>query len=242
LLLQKNTAMSQLKSKADASFDSSKKEPEHVALVTTPPLPNRLPQTPPSSRRVCIVYRRPTCWFDNVVSVLGRTGDYCHCEVWFPDWVYKNRPGWRFTNFMFEPMQMTDDAWVTYTSEPDLYAAHTLWMSTSAYRGLLEWFRARVALKTQYNYRSVARFVLPHCLQASEDTETVPCTRMFCSEAVVLGLKHAVEPEHEIGQVFAPLVACSTKPGDIANALNPLYNDPMPISLIAGKRSVVGNT
>jgi len=190
------------------------------------------------SRRVCIVYRRPVNWLDSMIQTVGRTGEFCHCELWFPDWVHQQKPGWRFTNFMFQPMEMNADAWMEYSSAPDLYAAQTVWVRTPVYRALLEWYRARVVCNTQYNYASVMRMVLPHCLSASTDPVDTPGMRLFCSEAIVMAFRHATATEaSDLSDAFNRMVACSTKPVQLASGLVDVgYEEPQPISQVVRSR------
>lgn len=206
-----------------------------AADASTTGLPNES-----CTRRLCIVYRRPAGWVDSVVQTVGQTGEFCHCELWFPDWVHLGRPGWRFTNFMFHNMEMNSDAWVEYTTNPDLYAVQTLWVRQSVYRAMLEWCRTRVAVTTPYNYSSIMRMVLPHCMSATADQHDTPGMRLFCSEAIVMGLRSCTkERQPELYELFRDMVACNTKPVHLAAALQDMFYEPKPVSHVVKLRALL---
>jgi hypothetical protein len=188
-------------------------------------------------KRVCIVYRKPLNWIDSAIQLIGRCGNYTHCELWFPDYFLNGKKGYRFTNFMFQTMERTDDAYQEYMESPDMYDVHIVWLPLTAYMNLFNWCDELVSRKCRYNYSAVARLILPQCMQAVDDPELdMNHLNLFCSQAIVLSFLKNIPTDHPISGLMRKLPACATKPQDVANVLEPLYGPPLGIYNVAPDR------
>lgn len=168
--------------------------------------------------RVWLVYRRPLGVVDTTVQWLGRCGEFTHMELYFPNLCRG------YCNFMFNNMEENQFCLNEYEANPEMYTVQEIFMFKQAHDHMHEWCKSRVDAKTTYNYISVVRLMLPQCMHASIDPPE--CNKLFCSEAAVLALRASFSKNDSVVEALQPLVAVSSKPCDVANALLPVLGEP----------------
>ena len=138
---------------------------------------------------VCVVYRRPMFMTDTFMRIAG-SGEFTHCELYIP---LKKAT---FAIFAGGNMECSTSLPRFYQSRPKDFAWHMLILTDSENALLEKWHVDMVEKKCHYNFKDLFWKIAPTSIQAacvSDVTAEVAHSpeKMFCSQAVILGLREA---------------------------------------------------
>jgi hypothetical protein len=180
--------------------------------------------------KIMIIYRKPCCKLDKCIQVLGNCGAYTHCELYCPEMLYNGKIGWTFTNFSFYEMEMTQESVYQYKSDPQLFDAHEILIRPEQHAALLRWNLELVARRCSYNYSDLFLHLMPKRIASAlrpddKNMLTIP-KKLYCAQAVILALKHALGPRHRVSQSLTEINIHLSKPSCIADKLSHIFGAP----------------
>jgi hypothetical protein len=184
-----------------------------------------------ANRKILLMYRRPLCKTEKVLQFVSRCGEFTHCEVYLPDLNEDGCVGWTFTNFSMCKMMKTRRCIPSYIDNCDMYAFHSIDLTQNQFNRFVEWNLVQVLNKCPYNYKDLPLQILPARLTRStvHDLTTTQATtpkKLFCSQAVILALRHALEPTHRVSHALANINTRLSTPTLVATSLESLYGKP----------------
>ena len=183
--------------------------------------------------KIMVVYRKPCCNLDRCVQLIGDCGAYTHCELYCPEMLHNGKFGWTFTNFSFYDMEVTQQNIREYINNYSLFDVHELLIRRKQHDKLLQWNQDLIHHKCSYNYsdlmlhlipKSIARILRPD----NKDLLLTP-TKLYCSQAVILALRHALGPKHRISKSLVDINIHLCKPSSINENLSLLLGAPIPM-------------
>jgi hypothetical protein len=189
------------------------------------------------TRKIFLMYRRPLCKTEKVIQFVSNCGEFTHCEVYCPDLDEDGFVGWTFTNFSMCKMMKTRRCIPSYIAECDKYTFHSIDLTRNQFSRFVEWNRLQVLNKCSYNYKDLPLQMLPKTLARStvNDLNTTQATtpkKLFCSQAVILALRHALEPTHRVSLALAHINTRLSTPTMVATSLESLYGKPRDVCIL----------
>lgn len=188
-------------------------------------------------RKIFLMYRRPLCNTEKVMQFVSDCGEFTHCEVYCPDLAEDGCVGWTFTNFSMCNMMKTRRCIPSYRDKCNKYTFHSIDLTRNEFSRFVEWNRLQVLNKCPYNYKDLSLQMLPKRLARStvtdlDVTQTTTPRKLFCSQAVILALRHALEPTHRVTRALAGINTRLSTPTLVAKSLEPLYGKPRDVWML----------
>ena len=180
--------------------------------------------------KILIVLRKPCCNLDKIVQAIGNCGKYTHCELYCPEMLYNGKVGWTFTNFSFYNMQATQNSLKQYRNQSHLFDVHEIFITSTEHIKLLRWNLDLIYHNCSYNYSDLMLHLLPNFVASAmrpdnKDKLFAP-TKLYCAQAVILALQHALGPEHKISRSLAEINIHLCKPSSINQQLSLILGAP----------------
>ena len=187
--------------------------------------------------KIVVVYRKPCCNLDRCVQLIGNCGAYTHCELYCPEMIHNGKLGWTFTNFSFYDMEVTQQSVREYRQDPQLFDAHEILIRQEQHDKLLQWNMDLIQHKCSYNYSGLMLHLVPACIARvlkpdNKDLLLTP-TKLYCAQAVILALRHALGPKHRISQLLVDINLHRCKPSSINKNLSLVLGAPMEMKQFA---------
>ena len=136
-----------------------------------------------------------------------------------------NEP-YAYTSYMFEPFSKNAslDAY-----DPASYTARYIPLSEPERRSAVEFLEECAAKRVPYNYADLPCCVFMPSRLVSDYCKDAPVpSSLFCSQAAVLCLRHAVDPDSPLGAALAKLNSRTTSPNALFTALS-AFAIPVPV-------------
>jgi hypothetical protein len=160
-------------------------------------VPQNLPRwqdtlTPPyveDFNPVFVIYRKPMFKTDKLLRMVG-AGGFTHCELYVPSMKAT------FAIFAGGHMECSTSLPRFYESNPEYFTWHMMILTDGEMRKLEKWHVDMVQKKCDYNFKDLFWKMTPSLVQqscvpdVSTDVAHSP-QKMFCSQAVILGLREA---------------------------------------------------
>jgi hypothetical protein len=185
-------------------------------------------------RCVCLMYRRPICGLERVLQLVSNCGEFTHCEMYCPDLAFDGLLGCTFTNFSNCKMLQTRECVKLYTSPKThhQYAVQELRLTHDEFELFNNWNKKQVLNKCGYNYTDLPLQLLPAKLSGSvvrdlNQSEAMSPGRLYCAQAVVLALRHALPIGHPVYVALSGINTRLSTPNSIASALEKVTGKPV---------------
>jgi hypothetical protein len=112
-----------------------------------------------------------------------------------------------------------------------LYAAQELQLTIEEFKLFAQWNGARVSNHCAYNYTDLPLQLLPkkisNCLVRDLDlSQSVTPVKLYCAQAVVLALRHALPREHSVCVALSGINTRLCTPCSVALSLAKLVGQP----------------
>ena len=180
--------------------------------------------------KIMVIYRKPCCNMDRCVQMIGNCGAYTHCELYCPEMLHNGKLGWSFTNFSFCEMEVTQESVHDYRKYPFLFDAHEILIRREQHDKLLQWNLDLVDYKCSYNYSDLMLHLLPksvaRVLRPDNKDILLSPQKLYCAQAVILALRHALGPIHRISQLLIDINIHLCKPSSINEHLSRILGPP----------------
>ena len=130
-----------------------------------------------------------------------------------------NQPHRAYTSYMFECFSENDAAY-----KPDEYQSLTLHISPEENEAARTYLQGLVERQVPYNYQDLFFCMLPASAAVS-DIEDDGASALFCSQAVILCLRHCITSNPQLSEVLAELNSRTTTPNMLYEAIKPFAAD-----------------
>ena len=163
---------------------------------------------------------------EQMLKAVSNCGEFTHVE----SYCKIGGVGWTFTNYSFNKMVQTKDCEGSYTHDYGIYAYHELKLESDEHARFVQWNQQQVANQCRYNYFDLAYQVIPGAFLFVSDLTTAQAQqpkKLFCSQAVILGLRHALRNDDKVAVRLSKLntrLCCPTK---LACSLKAILGDPV---------------
>jgi hypothetical protein len=191
-----------------------------------------------SHHRVMLMYRRPTCRLERALQFVSNCGEFTHCETYCPDLQFEGLLGCTFTNFSCCKMKQTRECMQQYTSHEtrDQYAIQELQLSSDEFVRFEDWNVRQVLNKCNYNYTDLALQLIPkkvsnYIVHDLDESHAVAPGRLYCAQAVVLALRHALSGQHPVSVALRGINTRLSTPNLVAASLEAVVGKPCEVTI-----------
>ena len=182
-------------------------------------------------REVWIMYRRPLGRTERIIQTVGQCGEFTHCEIYCPDYVFENIKGWSFSNFSFTKMMCTRECIPSYHLDRGKYMYHVVELDNAQFQKFINWNDNQIAHNCRYNYTDVCKQILPKFFAKSITSEVDMNLEfhqhLFCSQAVILSLRASLHKDHPVIKCLTCLTSRLTTPSTLCDQLSICLGAPL---------------
>jgi len=179
-----------------------------------------------SKHTILIIYRRPMGNAERFLKALSNCGEFTHVE----SYCIIAGTGWTFTNYSFNEMVQTKDCEGSYIVDWVKYAYHAIDVSAQEHAAFVAWNKAQVANRCRYNYSDLVFQMIPGARMFVPDLTTAQALqpkKLFCSQAVLLGLQHALAKNSPVAVRLSGINTRTCCPTALAGSLGSILGSPL---------------